>query len=204
MAEISSELILSAISAMGAIGISWKVVPFLANKAFLKITSREELDQINETLAFLKHELSPNSGKSIKDSIRRIEESLDHTKSMQQLLLKNSKDAHWCSDLDGRVVWINDALADLIDCTLGEYIGNNWKNSIFQADKERVAAEWAETVKEQRDFLAHYRIAKANTPAIYVKVSAEVYGGGWLGTVSEITKEAYASLMGDMRWTVEK
>jgi PAS domain S-box-containing protein len=174
------------VGALGAIGITWRVVP-----ATVKALGRfshvcDRLDAIEAQLAAVVAEIKPNGGGSIKDAIKRIEVKLSRAKSMQRLMLEASDTAHYETDDRGGNVWANEACARMLGVQVADFAGAGWRNCIHQDDRQMVGREWAEAVAEGRTYSLRHRFVLPNGTAIHVLTTAEKFEGGWLGTVIEI------------------
>lgn len=63
---------------LSAVGDSWPaaVVVVALVAAFIAVRALPKLKEITESLRVLRHEMNPNSGKTVRDAVDRIEEKL--------------------------------------------------------------------------------------------------------------------------------
>ena len=180
---VSIEQGAAILGALGAIGVTWRVVPATV-RALARFTHVcDRLDAIDEQLATIVYEMRPNGGGSIKDAVRRIEVKLSRAKSMQRLMLEASDTAHYETDEHGANVWANEACARLLGVQVSDFEGAAWRNCIHQDDRQMVGREWGEAVADGRTYSLRHRFVLPNGTTIHVLTTAERFEGGWLGTI---------------------
>jgi len=67
------------VTILSAVGDSWPAASVLVALVggFVAVRARPRLKEITESLQVLRHEMKPNSGKTVRDAVDRIESKLD-------------------------------------------------------------------------------------------------------------------------------
>lgn len=110
-------------------------------------------------------ELKPNGGSSIKDQLNRLETAVSISQAERLLLLDSIPQGVFTSDVNGRWIWVNDALRKTVGGSLAEFVGNNWENTISTEDRETVVREWNRAVEQHRDFNLYFHMTNLDTNA---------------------------------------
>jgi PAS domain S-box-containing protein len=128
--------------------------------------------RINEVMEIVKHELTPNSGGSLKDQVMKSNAVLANlstefqatTRSVAglrvctQLLLSELAVPVWESDDKGSCLWINETFTRVTGWSLPDIQGENWRaNVVHQDDRSIVEREWDHAIKGGRNFRCTYR-----------------------------------------------
>jgi len=153
-------------------------------------TMYRRVNGIYRTIKVIEKEFSPNGGRSIRDSINRIDENQSNLMS-----LKHSVHAYWDKTLDipmfiadrsGSCTWANKAYLKLTNRNLDEILDGNWEITVHQEDRESVREEWYNACEDGRSFEIIYRINSRTAPDNYVKCT--VYGDTHCGYVAFLEK----------------
>lgn len=98
------------------------------------------------------------------DRIEKIDKKLDFilasvnlATALSQVTWQAIPRAIWQSDANGMTVHANNFMLKLLCRQIDEILGDGWVNSIHEDDREKVQREWANAVKNKRDFQLHYR-----------------------------------------------
>ena len=145
-------------------------------------------------------ELRPNGGSSIKDSLDRVERSVEVVTNSAQTLLKMQRitEEHqgiftFLTDENGACTYANRHYLEHVGLTLEEVQNYGWKNIINCEERVRVLEEWAHVIRDGRDFhmnitYTNYQTGKTSenrVDAYVVKNGDSVVG--WVGYVNPIT-----------------
>jgi PAS domain S-box-containing protein len=108
-------------------------------------------------------EMTANGGKSLKDVVldnnRKLLENTAITEKIlykQRWVLNNAREIIFDTNQDGRIEWANKNFTKILKTTDDFIIGNNWKNFISDADREKVTSDWDDCIKEKRNFDRHF------------------------------------------------
>jgi PAS domain-containing protein len=102
------------------VGAGMAVLGFLY-KAFTFVKSFQRCqEEVKESIRIIKSEVTPNSGKSLKDTVNSLKKACDRIESRQKVLDQRSKAAlHYNktplfeTDIKGRLTWCNEAFLEL-------------------------------------------------------------------------------------------
>lgn len=141
------------------------------------------IKKLNDKLEFIEKELSPNSGKSIKDLIDKIITStvkMENVTSSLDYQLKKIESRQWTvmvnnndypmfeTDDKGYCIRANKAYLDLVGLHLDDVLSLGWINIIFIDDRKLVQNEWESAVADKRAFDIKYRIHNVNTNKVFL------------------------------------
>lgn len=151
----------------------------------------EDVSEIKKKLAY---ELNANGGGSLKDYARKCGQQVSRIEGIVLAILCSSDKGVWISDELGLAVWVSDFFDKKLGWNVNDMTGNGWKNVVHPEDRDAVAKEFSESIKDQRTFIMDYRyIHKDNNQKIMKihaicqpikKNSGEVIG--YIGFVTEI------------------
>ena len=128
----------------------------------------------------VRKELTPNGGKSLKDQVTHI--SLEQKASSQSVLrlqglvlsiLSVSNSGVMLCDPNGKVEWVNGWFAQHVGWMPHELHGSGWKNLVCADDRERVYAEWKDSLAEGRDFISEFSYVTKGGELLRVSVKCE-------------------------------
>lgn len=137
--------------------------------SFLKVFSL--IDEIHE-------QLSPYNGRSLRQSIERIERSLDIEKGARHSLSNLTGIAMWETNSRGECVWVNDEWVKLTGLPADRAMGHGWVNAIHNDDRDMVRDGFDKAIVEKRQFTQRLRYVNVNSDVstssseIWVYVSA--------------------------------
>ena len=136
--------------------------------------------RIQRDVASIKAQTLPNGGKSLADSIHRLERGVDAIREKQlenyqtmAALAANDDVGMWESDLEGDCININQNVLKRVGLSLSEVTGKGWVNFIAPEDRERVFKEWLLACAQERDFILDYSFV--DTTGKRIPVSAHSY-----------------------------
>ena len=148
---MNMEQIVAVITLLG-FGVSgliflWKV--FKTSRNFMK-----EFEGCKDTIKYIKSELSPNGGSSIKDVVNKLSITCDRIEVRQKLLDQRSKAAlHYQTkplfeiDRSGNFTWCNEAFRELAELNDGECQGSDWIAVIDEDERENFLKELQSCLK---------------------------------------------------------
>jgi len=113
-------------------------------------------------------EFSTNSGKSIKDRITRIDNSLKKEELRNKLLADSllTIGAYECN-ADGDCVWANKALCDMFGMSFTDMTGNGWLSAICEPDRKRVWKDWLENIQLDIPYDSVYAVCNVESGEKY-------------------------------------
>ena len=111
---------------------------------------------VKELKEKVNYELNPNGGKSLKDQLRNLSKGLERLESLTLSILSCSDRGVWISDENGCCIWVNEWFDTKLNWNVSEMLGNGWKNVIIPHEREAVAREFSDSVKDGRDFIMDY------------------------------------------------
>jgi PAS domain-containing protein len=151
----------------------------------------EDIKNIVANIDFIQKELSPNSGKSIKDLIDKIVKSMQamekistsleyqvkKIESRQWTILINNNDyPMYETNEKGLCIRANKAYLDLIGLHLEDVVNMGWVNSILVDDRKLVQNEWDSAIEDKRSFDLKYRIQNViNNKVFFVRCMCQPY-----------------------------
>jgi len=109
------------------------------------------------------------------DRIEGIDKKLDMILSAVSLAVSLSRNTWraidrplWQADSEGKTIHVNTYMLKILCRQESDLLGNGWINSIHEADRERVADEWSDAVRNKTNFFLHYRLVSASGESIPV------------------------------------
>lgn len=103
-------------------------------------------------------ELVSNGGKSLRDTVDRIERGQTIQQSFIRHILSDSINGAFEANNAGEYIWANAIYVDLSGRPLANLLGNDWINGVHPDDQNRVFEEWMEAVTQKREFNITYRL----------------------------------------------
>ena len=170
----------------GAIGGGWGAIKVIKRMFVSLQIKRQEsakriaamqtvIDDHNKvlmTLDDIRKEIKPNGGSSLRDSIDRIENSINVSSHMNDAQMTALGVAYWRSDGTGRWTQASQTLCRILGVTESEIIGNNWVSLIHEDDREDVVQEWHSAVSNSRKASMEFRMVRPSRRVIKIKVTA--------------------------------
>lgn len=136
--------------------------------------------RIQRDVASIKAQTLPNGGKSLADSINRLERGVEAIREKQlenyqtmAALAANDDVGMWESTIEGDCISINQNILKRVGLSLTEVQGKGWVNFIAPEDRDRVYDEWYKACAQQRDFILKYSYITADGTRI--PISAHSY-----------------------------
>lgn len=129
------------------------------------------------------HEVTPNSGGSMRDEVRGLRATLraHGEASAQGLFETNGR---------GECLWSNSTYLRWTHTSLQQTLGYGWVNCIAESDRERIREAWDAAVEEKREFRGRYAMVDSvgnefgvDCIARPVRTGAADEITGWVGTI---------------------
>lgn len=173
------EIIIAVITINGILfGLFHKYVKkpyqaFVAKMENIDISTQKTNNEINNHLVpFMKsfqEEFSTNSGKSIKDRITRIDNSIKKEEIRNKLLADSlTMIGTYECDNKGDCVWANKSLCDMFGLNLQEMYGRGWLAAICEEERTEVWVNWIENIKFNIPYEATYKVCNLKTGEAFV------------------------------------
>ena len=190
-------------SLFGALYAGWRYIaqPTLRVSRKIQNTS-EELSKALPVLLQLAKRYSSSDGElNLPEKIQELQHSVAINYELLKALGNKLNIAWYQSDINGDCVYISNELSKLMGLTLDQAKGSGWKNAVQEGDRVRVADEWENSVKEQREFdlnYSYYQFATSTEIPIHchsykiLNESGKIIG--FIGIVTETTKEKVNTL----------
>lgn len=138
---------------------SYVVLTGLGGYMFLLYKKLKPYTTITDDISQIRAELTSNSGKSLKDLVKKIETEVksntDLTKTImcrQRWILDNRNEPIFEADEKGNFTWVNEALIKLTKRSCIDLLENKWKNIIAEDERDSVFKHWDNAIKEKRNF----------------------------------------------------
>lgn len=112
----------------------------------------KKLSQALDILEKIKNEVGTNGGKSLKDTVCRIERRQVIQQGFIRHILNNQVQGAFEADVNGNYVWVNPTYLDVTGQQLENVINNGWISYIHNEDRNRVQEEWDDSISKQREF----------------------------------------------------
>lgn len=169
-------------------------LPILGGLIFWIHSIYSQIKKLTNNVTKITSELSPNGGKSIKDTINRIKEDTEHINDRLysiELLNKFHLDldddiAIFRTDKEGNLVWANKGFLDLVDKSLHEVLHYDWYNIIDQHERLQFMQSWADSMHNLQKFQYDCNIHSANGK-ILARFKAEgIKNIGYVGVITKL------------------
>lgn len=133
------------------------------------------IDKLATDIDFIKAELSPNSGKSMKDVLNKNATDLLMIGQNVKVMRYRQKFAFrvldtpmfWC-DIFGYATAVNNKLIELYGAESEEQmLGHGWANFIAHEDRDRALKEWNESVNHNKETKNYFHVVNGKTGEKY-------------------------------------
>jgi len=177
---------------LGSLLIAWGILRKVKKKAEDAHNEFSQLFALPAKVDAIQKELVTNGGKSLKDSLNRIEMRQCRAEEKMRILLSGAdKPCFECNE-QGECIYINNAYLNLVECKEADALLNNWRNLIHPDDRDEIIKEWSMAVKDKRDFEYKFRYLTKSDKVVAVYCKAQLMHdhkgniSGWFGTLKEI------------------
>ncbi|MGY6274820.1 sensor domain-containing protein [Methylomonas sp. MgM2] len=124
---------------------------------------------------------------------KQTELALQQSEAMFQTLARLAPVGIFKSAPNGDYEYVNQRWRDISGVHTGKIAGDNWQQTVFIDDKERVLHEWHHTIKTQTPFSCQFRFQHQNGPIRWVigrampEYNHDRQLLGYVGTITDIT-----------------
>ena len=160
----------SIIKAVESFNASYIILSGLAGYMFVILKKLKPYTTITDDISKIKAELTSNSGKSLKDLVKKIEVDVNSNTNLtktimcrQRWILDNRSEPIFETDENGNFTWVNEAFIRLTKRACYDLLNNKWKNIIIETQRDAVYEHWDRAIKEKRSFEETIQILKAMT-----------------------------------------
>lgn len=189
---LSEEELGNAARFIGSLGIIMAAAITVWKRALLPLWRfANNTADIFNSLEYIKHELSPNGGGSIRDAVDRIEAKLIISEQRYKLLTMDSPFSVFETDATGDFLHVNRTYCRWAKCSSTDLEGKGWLNFLSAAERQRIFQEWQTAVAHEREFSADFTLAPAEGTPFTVHCNAfPMFDGkenlsGWIGVISK-------------------
>lgn len=127
-------------------------------KIALSLENFEKVAPNLQNLEKIAHQLSPNGGSSLYDSIKRLEIMVSRADGQHKALINSLHVVRFESDANGNYLWVSSAYEELTGISLLQAKDNGWITCIHNDDREATINGWQEATKQRREFRQRYRV----------------------------------------------
>lgn len=143
--------------------------PYLISPVVLHVS---RINKLTKDVEKILTEITPNGGKSIKDSICRIDDTLSKVACVQKLVIDSLKDCIFELDSNGGLIWANASLISISGYQIREIEGLGWKNLFGDCSEDIEAA-----IKDGRNLHTKLDLINAERKNITVNLDLFVMKG---------------------------
>ena len=149
---------------------------------------------VGKKIDYVYNELKPNSGASMKDSIKRIEENIIVLMNKHRIIVDDYHTGIVETDAEGKITWANATYLEMTDRDLRDILGNGWINSVDPIERDAVYLAWQNAMEQQRPFEEKFHITKPGGDRLLVKGFAYPIKGkeriqGYIGKIKILVEE---------------
>ncbi|HEY2851125.1 MAG TPA: PAS domain-containing protein [Gemmatimonadaceae bacterium] len=163
-----------------------------------------ELNTAAKKIAGIEHELTTNSGSSLKDLVQKMslgfgemQDSLAMNRLMTRSLASNERRIPMFEcDAHGQQMWVNEAWIALTGLTTEQMQGWGWVTAIHEEDRARIVEQWENAIIQKRIFIETFRYQNVLTrESAEVRCRADLVLSaagrplGWVGAAIPVKKE---------------
>jgi PAS domain S-box-containing protein len=149
---------------------------------------------ITDDISKIKAELTSNSGKSLKDLVKKIEVDVESNTNLtktimcrQRWILDNRNEPIFEVDEKGNFTWVNEAFIRLTKRSCNDLLNNKWKNIIIESQRDIVFEHWNNAIKEKRNFEETIQITNKKGEKFSLMCIASIQEDGkYIGCLTDI------------------
>ena len=129
---------------------------------------------------------------------RKVELALIDSQNRYINLTANAPVGIFRTDKEGNCVFVNKCWCDITGFTLEDALGKGWIKSLHPEDRDKIAHDWYQAVREHRSLVLEYRYQRPDGVITWVLAKAilEHLNGeiiGYVGTITDITEGKQAN-----------
>lgn len=142
------------LSILGIVKVLWPKLKLGWEMAFGNKEIKAELSCLKDSINFIVEELKENNGRSLRDSVNRIECGVEKSVQRQRAFLDNSNEMIFETDTEGNYEWVNRTYANRVGRLPGDLMGRGWINVIAEDQRDKIKKDWYQAAKENRSYEA--------------------------------------------------
>lgn len=155
-------------------------------------TLDNKVDTLRPKIEQMHHQLTPNSGTSVFDAVKRIDSNVKDLARRVLAFEQIHSSPLFKTDKFGKFEWINLEFSKLLGVSIFDIRGDRWLNLVHHDDKERVKDDWNNTFENSGVFHSEFRMVNMVNRNTYrvlasaIPVPAEDGSVEYLGSLSLI------------------
>jgi PAS domain S-box-containing protein len=124
---------------------------------FIRVLNKK-LQPIKEDSEFTKHQVTRNSGSSLYDAVKRIENNVDNLRGWLRGIQQINPHPVYETDQQGYYVWVNPAYSKAVGASMQDLTSKSWLSTVHVDDQEQVKESWERAVSYQGIFNATFKM----------------------------------------------
>jgi PAS domain S-box-containing protein len=128
--------------------VDYIATPIALMKAFGEVS--ESISEMRQELADVRHEVMPNGGGSLRDSVDRTERQIGTLTHGLNYLLGEARAVSITMDATGQVTEVSPRAMERLGCRLSDLTGDGWLTYVDTAEVASVADELRIAIAQQR------------------------------------------------------
>lgn len=131
-----------------------------------RVARDRALDEMLDLVRKMHEELRPNSGKTIRDSLDRIEVRQVVSEQRWRITIFDHERGIIEFTERGKLAWANRTFRELTGRDQEQLLDDGWINALQHDTREQVLAEWQACVEQQRDYETTLTVQRTDNTAI--------------------------------------
>jgi PAS domain S-box-containing protein len=129
---------------------------------------------------------------------KATEEALRESENRFRHLITHAHVGITQADVDGRCVFVNRRWCDIVGVTADQVIGEGWRSYVHPEDHDRIVADWARAIAEERDMVGETRFVRPGGEVVWVSFATSGLAGPdgrpecYISTVVDVTEQRRA------------
>lgn len=195
MFDLNAELAAIALSILGGLGTGLSLLWVKVINPLVSLINNQ--DYFKKAVEEIKKELQTNGGNSLKDAVIKLGSTCDRIEKRQKIIEQRTKASlHYSNvalfetDCEGRLIWNNNHLCDVIVKSASSLEGYDWINCINEEEREEVLAEFLSCIRMNRKFNRTTKTVDDKNIRMIgypYKISEDTHGG-FLVSISQINE----------------
>ena len=177
-----------------SVNLTYILLSVLAGYMTVILKKLKPYTTITDDIGKIKAELTSNSGKSLKDLVKKIEVDVNSNTNLtktimcrQRWMLDNRTEPIFETDENGSFTWVNEAFIRLTKRACYDLLDNKWKNIIAESQRDVVYGHWERAIKEKRNFEETIQILDKKGRKFSTMCIASIQEDGkYIGCLTEI------------------
>jgi PAS domain S-box-containing protein len=129
---------------------------------------------------------------------KRMEKALEDSEERFRMLTSLSPVGVFLTDRRGELIYVNEALAEMLGMPGEQALGRNWASGIHPEDRDQLLAEWRRAFTARQDIRVEIRIGDGGEHSLWVLIQASPLRSpvgadtGYIGAVTNVTERRNA------------